>query len=258
MTRSADSFTLSLAAVDILSESLRLGPSPFPFEVPHNAQSLAQRAGIRDAVLTDLERRGLAASGRVKPWVADMVAATYSSEIALTAIALLEDDRRLSARVASSSDGPAVRAVLDGQLIHFDRVRPSALVQAVIELVPDERPALDQSITITSGTEKSARPEGAQFARMVRAPRSGRAAQLAAARAILERPRIRIGQFGIMVREARDPLPELGWFDTDAGRYFAQASTGEDGRSWVTYAPADNAKLGYVLADQLAHALKKV
>lgn len=249
-----DSFALSLAAVDILSETLRLGPSPFPFEVPHNAQSSAQRAGIREAVLADLEQRGLAGSGRVEPDVGDSLATVYSSEIALTSVALLDDGRQLSARVASSG-GSAVRAVLDGQLLHVDRVRPSALVQAVVELLPDERPALDQSITITSGTEKSAKPEGAQFSTMVRAPKTGRAAQLAAAKVILERPRIRVGQFGIILRGARNPLPELGWFDTDAGRYLTQASTGDDGKSWVTYAPADNAKLGHLLQDQLTRAL---
>jgi hypothetical protein len=249
-----NSFALSLAAVDILSESLRLGPSPFPFEVPHNAQSTTQRAGIREAVLTDLAQRGLAESGRVEPEVEESLATVYSSEIALTSVALFEDGRQLSARV-SSSNGSAVRAVLDGQLIHFDWVRPSALVQAVVELLPDERPALDQSITITSGTEKSAKPEGAQFAKMVRAPKTGRAAQLAAARAILERPRTRIGQLGIILRGTRNPVPELGWFDTDAGRYLTQASTGDDGKSWVTYAPADNAKLSHLLQDQLTRAL---
>ena len=252
-----DSFALSLAAVDILSESLRLGPSPFPFEVPHNAQSSTQRAGIRAAVLADLEQRGLAGSGRAEPAVEESLATLYTSEIALTSVALFEDGRQLSARV-SSSNGAAVRAVLDGQLIHFDRVRPSALVQAVVELLPDERSAFGQSITITSGTEKSAKPEGAQFSKMVRAPQNGRAAQLATARAILKQRRIRVGQLGIILRGVRNRVPELGWFDTEAGRYLTQASTGEDGKSWVTYAPADNAKLSHVLQDHLTRALKEL
>jgi len=35
----------------------------------------------------------------------------------------------------------------------------------------------------------------------------------------------------------------LSWFDTVSGRYLTRASTGTDGREWITVAPADAATL---------------
>jgi hypothetical protein len=46
-------------------------------------------------------------------------------------------------------------------------------------------------------------------------------------------------------REQQAPL--LIWHDTDAGRYMVYNTTGSDGRTWVSYAPADNARLGQQL-----------
>jgi hypothetical protein len=248
-----ESFTLSLAAVDVLSESLGLGQAPFPFEVPHNGQSAQQRAGILDAVLTDLTQRDLANRGRLDPEVAQALITLCSAEVAVTAIGLLDDGQQLLAR-AALANSQAVRAVLDGQRLLIDYIRPSALAQSMVELLPDMPPAIDQSITITQEAPASPKPEGTQFARMVRAPKTGRSAQLAAAKAILERPRIRVGQFDLILRGKRDRLPEIGWFDTDAGRYLMQANPGDDGRTWVTYAPTDKARLRHLIDEQLARA----
>jgi EspG family len=245
-----DSFTLSLAAVDILSESLGQGLVPFPFEVPHNGRSAGQRAGIRDAVLADLSRRDLAVDGRVRPEVADALGALCAPEVAVTAIGLLDDDQQLLARTGRAGEF-AVRAVLRGQLMTIDHVRSSAVARSMVELLPDERPAIDQSVTVAEDAALSSRPEGAQFARMVRAPRTGRSAQLAAARVILQRPRVRVGQFGIIPRGRHDPVPELGWFDTDVGRYLMHSRRGEDGRTWVTYAPTDKERLVHLLTEEI-------
>lgn len=51
----AHSFSLSLAAVDILLEHTRLGRAPFPFKIPHIGTTHTQRAQVRDAVFRDLE-----------------------------------------------------------------------------------------------------------------------------------------------------------------------------------------------------------
>ena len=41
----------------------------------------------------------------------------------------------------------------------------------------------------------------------------------------------------------------LVWHDTDAGRYMIYQTTGSDGREWVSYAPADNARLAQQLGE---------
>ena len=58
-------FSLSLAAVDILLEHGKLGRAPFPFNVPHIGTTHTQRAQVRGAVFRDLESRGLMRGGRL-------------------------------------------------------------------------------------------------------------------------------------------------------------------------------------------------
>ncbi len=75
-----------------------------------------------------------------------------------------------------------------------------------------------------------------------------------AAQVIMERPRIRAGQFAAYLRDrggrtARSP--EVAWFDTDAGRYLMQSQRQRDGHNWVTIAPADNPRIAAQLNQHL-------
>jgi len=112
------SFSLSLAAVDILLEHLGFGRAPTPFEVPHVGTTVEQRAMIRDAVVRDLTGRGLWSRGRLDA-DAELALATFvRGGVVINAAAEL-GDRHLFARVAS--DGQfAVLARQDENLIVFE------------------------------------------------------------------------------------------------------------------------------------------
>src|SRR5207253_1822832 len=90
------------------------------------------------------------------------------------------------------------------------------------------------------------------------ARRSSHGAQLRTAQEIMERPRLRVGQFTAYARNGRGlwlRSPELSWFDTDAGRYLTQATRARDGHDWVTVAPADNQRIVRQLGEMLTALL---
>ena len=71
---------------------------------------------------------------------------------------------------------------------------------------------------------------------------------------IFAKPKLRMGQFTAFVpgREGRaSALPPTVWFDTEDGRFFVTSRHAEDGQNWLTYAPADNARIAHHLSDQL-------
>lgn len=127
-------FSLSLAAVDILIERLGLGRAPTPFEVPHVGTTVEQRGMIRDAVVRDLTGRGLWQRGRLDA-DAELALATFvRGSLTISAVAEL-GGKQLFARVAS--DGQfAVLAKQDENLIVFEEVRPTGIVPAIVDLLP--------------------------------------------------------------------------------------------------------------------------
>ncbi|PXY31858.1 ESX secretion-associated protein EspG [Prauserella muralis] len=251
------SFSLSLAAVDMLFEHLKLGRAPFPFEVPHIGTTFEQRAQVREAVFRDLEGRGLMQQGRLDA-DAELALQTFArSPVSITATAQLKDDDRLFARAAS--DGQfAVVGRQDGNLIVFEEVRPTNVVSAVVDLLPLTPPAPGQSLTVPKPAPRRPRhraDEGGYdpFAG-VAPPRSHSASQERAIARLFEKPKLRIGQFTAFARnpEGKEaPFGPIAWFDTEDGRYFCTQRAAEDGQHWITYAPADNARIAQHLYSQL-------
>ncbi|MGQ0838923.1 ESX secretion-associated protein EspG [Actinokineospora sp.] len=246
------SFTLSFAALDILSERLRLGRSPFPFEIPGHGHTHDERAGIRRAVFDDLERRGLASRGHPEPVVAEALAMLARPQVAITAFASLEGGRRLFARLGAIG-GRGILAVQQRQALCFDHVRPTALIDTAAGLLPEHRPGVGQSVTVELDTPAGSSTES-RVATVVRPPRTGRSGQLRAVETMLAPPRLRFGQFRVLARDRHGTernAPDLFWFDTAMGRYLSVGSTRADGTRWTTYSPADTRRIGQHLDGQL-------
>ncbi len=250
------SFSLSLAAVDILLEQLGLGRAPAPFEVPHVGTTHEQRGMIREAVLRDLGGRGIWQRGRLDADVELALATFVRGGLVITAAAQL-DDRQLFARVASNGQY-AVLARQDENLLVFSDVRPTGIVPAIVDLLPLTPAAPGQSVTIARPASRPKQPRRDDaydpFAD-VGGPRSQASSpQMRMVERIFEKPRTRIGQFTPYVR-GRDGRPagltSLAWFDTEAGRYLMSSRDAADGQRWLTYAPADNARLAQQLYTQL-------
>lgn len=250
-------FSLSLAALDILLEHTKLGRAPVPFEVPHIGTTFEQRAQVRDAVFRDLEARGVLSRGRLDA-DAELALQTFvDGPIAITAVAQLDKGKQLFARAAS--DGHyAVVARQDQNLMVFEDVRPTAIVPGIVDLLPLTPAAAGQSVTVPKPAPKQGRHRAADDAydpfAGVSKPRSTAPGQLRMVERIFQKPKLRIGQFTAFVT-ARDGkahrLTPTAWFDTEEGRYFVTSRDADDGQSWLTYAPADNARIAHHLFDQL-------
>ncbi len=248
------SFSLSLAAVDILLEQLGLGRAPTPFEVPHVGTTVEQRAMIRDAVVRDLNGRGLWSRGRLDA-DAELALATFvRGSVAINAAAEL-GDRHLFARVAS--DGQfAVLAKQEENLIVFEEVRPTGIVPAIVDLLPLTPAAPGQSVTISRPAEQprhQRRDDAYDPFAGVSGPRSSGGGsggpQLRMIERVFQEPKKRVGQFTAQVRGGT--YPPLAWFDTESGRWLMSSRAAADGQRWITYAPADNARLAQQLYAQL-------
>jgi EspG family len=256
------SFALSHAAADMLWEDLKLGSRPYPFDFPYLGQTFDERRGIRNAVYNDLESRGLANRGRVAPEVEEALNLLVHFDFSLNAIASLDArnvERQLLARAGAHKETAAL-AVMDDRQIKVDLLRSAALVRTLVDLVPPNRPGPGQSITVAMPTsEPPPAPRrdddfgNTTFTRQM-APKSSATTQTRALEAVFERPRLRAGQFGVTIRgrHGREQrAPQVAWFDNDQGRYMSQTRQGQDGRKWLTHAPADNGRIAAQLAQEL-------
>ncbi|MTD57795.1 ESX secretion-associated protein EspG [Amycolatopsis pithecellobii] len=244
-------FSLSLTALDVLLEQLRLGRAPAPFEVPYTGTTVEQRAQVRGAVFRELESQGLAGRGRFDPDLELALHTFTGAPIAITAVAQLDDGKQLFARAASDRQY-AVVARQDRDAVIFTDVRPTALVPGIVDLLPLTPAAAGQSVTVAKPAKraKHRRDDDSYdpFAGVGK-PRSSAPAQLRVVERIFQKPKLRIGQFGAVVQGRR--LTPTAWFDTEEGRYFVTSRQAEDGQNWLTYAPADNARIAHHLHEQL-------
>ncbi|MGH3621101.1 MAG: ESX secretion-associated protein EspG [Sciscionella sp.] len=246
-----NSITLSLAAVDILSEALGTNARLFPFQIPSLGELVEDRMRIGEAVVRDLERRGLARRGNLVPDVERALRLLSEYQVSIAVLGTVEQNRTVYAR--AFADGRAAVLVLkQDQTMRFDLIRPEALVRATVNLLPALAPGPGQSSTITqpAGAEERRRPaEANEPHRMfneVRPQRTSADSQRRAAESILRRPRTGTGYFIVSGRGRQGnerEAPGLSWIDTDSGRYLVQVRDGKDGQTFGTFAPADNARL---------------
>ncbi|WP_020663371.1 ESX secretion-associated protein EspG [Amycolatopsis benzoatilytica] len=246
------SFTLSPAAVDLLLAELGLGRAPVPFVVPHIGITGDERAAVRDAVMRDLDGRGLLRRGSVDDDVEIALATFARPSIAVSAAAKLGDEQ-LFARVASNGANYAVLVVHRDGMFTFEEVRPTGIVPAIVDLLPLTPAAPGQSVTVARPAKKPVRGDAYDPFAGVSGPRTHNP-QLRAVERIFEKPRLAVGQFTVHIGDGRgheQSLPSLAWFDTELGRYLLSTRDASDGQRWLTYAPADNARLAQQLFTQL-------
>jgi hypothetical protein len=241
-------FSLSLAAVDLLWEQLRLGTPVRIFEIPSVGTTMADRDRLRQFVLDDLTARDLAHRGRLAPEVEEAIVALSGFQHAIDAVAILDDDERLLARAATTGR-TLVLARRQDQMISFETFRPEGLVSEVVNLIGDEKPGPGRSVTFPETGTVDAGFSG--VLQPVRPQQRGYELQRRAAQTMWERTRKRIGMFTVYGRDRRGrehSLPVLSWFDTEDGRYLGHCRPGPDGQRWTTYAPADSARIAQQLA----------
>lgn len=247
------SFSLSHAAADILWEDLKLGSRPYPFDFPYFGQTEDERRGIANAVYQDLGSRGLAHRGRVSPEVEQGLNLLVRFEFSVNAIAMFDarGDQQLLALGGAAGEHAAL-ATLDERTLKIDLISAPQLLESIVDLLPREKPGPGQSVSVPVPAKEQPRRqrheddyESATFTSSVRT-QSSAASQTRGLEAAYERPRLRLGQFGVAVRDRQGRerrSPQVFWFDNDQGRYLSQKRRGSDGQDFLVHAPADNARI---------------
>jgi hypothetical protein len=243
------SFSLSLAAVDMLSQVLGVNCRQFPFEIPSLGQFEEDRNRIAKAVFTDLTNRGFIRRNEVDPDVVAALTATGDNDLAVAMMGTIEPDRPVRARAAVAGS-TAVLAVQEGLSIRFDLISPASLARSLVALLPSMAAGPGQSVQVI---EAAPQPKvGNGFTEQVRAPRSMSEAQLRMASTMLERPRKGFGFFAVSTRgrHGREiDAGNVGWIDTDAGRYLSLTRPNPEGELRATFSPADSARLTQQLSE---------
>ncbi|MEV4317676.1 ESX secretion-associated protein EspG [Actinocrispum sp. NPDC049592] len=243
-------FGLSFAAVDILSQGLRVNCRVYPFQIPSFGEFVEDRVRIAEAVRNDLIRRGLADNENLAPEVVDALRLLSDYQVAIAVMGDVEGGTKVFARgAATARRGMVVRQ--QDQILQFEIVRPESLARSVVALLPAAQPGPGQSVTITQ--PNSRQPVEEQGFRQAAIPRGSSMAQIRMAQDMLRRERRGTGHFTVTGRDRHGKTveaPGLGWIDTDAGRYLVQNHNTENTISG-TYFPADNARLIHQLNELL-------
>jgi hypothetical protein len=246
-----ESFTLSLAAVDILAEALGVDCRRYPFQLPGIGDFVEDRVRIAQAVFADLTRRRLVRDERLDPDVAEGLRLMSRYRVAIAVMGTLDDESPLYARVSAGSER-GLLVMQEGQMFRFEFVRPESLTRTAVSLLPRLRPGHGQSVTIRAASKPVAGEEHQGFGRPLRPALTPSQSQLVAAQEMLRKPRTGAGYFVVSAMDNaghETRAPGLSWLDTEEGRYMAQAHPEQGGG---TFAPADTIRLVQQLEDLIA------
>ncbi|MDQ3405616.1 MAG: ESX secretion-associated protein EspG [Actinomycetota bacterium] len=252
-------FSLSLAAVDMVSQALRTSCRLFPFEIPSFGQFAEDRNRIAKAVFTDLSGRGLIRRGGLDPDVEAALTVTGDHDVSIGMMGEIAANRPIRARAAAAGS-TGVLAVQEGQSVRFELISPASLARSLVALLPAEVAGPGQSVQVTQPAPPPKRDDDQGFVQQVRAPRSTSDAQLRMAGAMLERPRKGFGFFTVAARGRHGrniDAGTVGWIDTDAGRYLSLNRKDVDGGLRSTYSPADSARLTQQLGELIEVAVRR-
>ncbi|RSM82199.1 ESX secretion-associated protein EspG [Kibdelosporangium aridum] len=237
---------LSLPALDALWEDLRLGSIPFPLEVRSHGETIEERMRIKAAVYSDLENRGLARRRRAEPELEDALTLLARPTISIDNVAMLDMRDQKSVKAMVVATGRQAMLVIQRDLkISFTPIRETALAASIVDVLPHVKAGPGQPMTL---------PLDALSGGSHRRPDPEHRMNMQRLQAVMQRPVLRAGQFGITVRDRQgrvNRLPGIGWFDTDAGRYMNVIR-----EAWLTLTPADGARIAHRLSEELLRALQ--
>jgi hypothetical protein len=244
-------YSLSLAAMDVLSQTLSINTRLFPFEIPSFGALHEDRTRIAKAVFADLARRGLIRNDDLEPGLSRALHTLTDYRIAVAAMGQLEEGKQLFARASANAE-TGVLAVQEDQQVRLELIRPTALAITMVGLLPKAEAGPGQSVTLTKPATVGARGDDDEQ-RIFSQPSGYTDPKLRLVQGYLSRPRTGAGFFVVSGRDrlGREVTAgELGWMDTDAGRYLSLSRPpGEDGQLHGTFSPADPARLTQQLGE---------
>lgn len=253
-----ETFTLTFAEIDLLSEAMGLDCRAYPFTISSVGATLEERVELAKKMFDALRARRLARGDRLNVEVADALRLLAGAKVSI-AVSGIQDGVPLLARVCAAGQH-AVVALQDKDGLRFEQIRPTSIALSAVGLLPRMGPGPGQSVTLAEHSDvRSALDwEPGGFVEPNRAARSGDEAQRVVAQGILQRPRYATGSFKVTGRGRMNrPIEagEVSWFDTDLGRYLSSRKRGLDGIYYVTWSPADRSRLEQVIGEMVAEVL---
>ncbi len=223
-------WTLPRAALTLLLSDFRLGEMPRPFEAVYPYTTVAERAAFRE----------LTVAGELDPDLEWCLTALVAAPVGIVAMS-----PSLLARGCWHQRG-AVLARQVADTIQVTALGTAPLVEAIVALVPDEKPAGGTSVTVPAETRTERRFSLYDHT------------HVAAAKPFTD-PVIACGAFVPFAR--KEFLPPVTWFDTAGqrgiGRHFTTTTIGRDGTAWTTYVPGDNERIAGSLRQLVAPLLNR-
>lgn len=254
-----EAITLSLPAVDVLSEQLNLDIRQYPFEIPRFGKSPEERARIQRQVADELGSAGLARAGRPEPEVEDALYLLSTSEVSIAAAGLLDvrTGQWLAARVVATGEVGVLGVITSGGL-RMDFLPPDDLPEVCANLLPQAPPGAGETVSVTAAPTNAAPTTSAPTTNRHghHDPAVPEAEDRRAVEAITGLVRYRIGHYvvtGTDRRGRRARLPGLIWFDTDHGRYTLLGEQSPTGAGVLTCTPVDRRRM----VDQLGGILDR-
>ncbi|MEO6086123.1 MAG: ESX secretion-associated protein EspG [Umezawaea sp.] len=237
--------TLSLLAFEVLWEATRAGAVPYPFEIDQHGETVDERARLKSAAHTDLERRGLARRGRPEPELEDALGLLARPDLRVTALGMPSvDDGRLVRACVVARGGYAVMAAQENQVITLNLVQGDELATALVGTLPPRHAGPGKPVTVPASTFDQQKPRQGTMQTV----RGRETEDTKVVRAMLAPPMVGTGHF--TATHGKRQLPAVTWFDTTQGRYVSMPAGNDP--NWITLAPADNQGLAQRLTQVLA------
>jgi ESX secretion-associated protein EspG len=257
----AGGFECSFLELDVIGDALQLDVRPFPFEFPIHGDLIEDRVRLIQVAQQTLTAKGLINGPRFADVVEDTLGVFARGHLAIAMLGTVAGEPTCARAV---TDGrTAVLAIQHGQAIRFDPITPPSMVRAVLSLLPPAHPGPGQSVSMTTEPPAGARRPtsddevAGSYLQASRVPGDSTGVQRAMIDEIMRRPRAGSGYFAVTIRgrHARESTPlTMNWLDTDSGRYVVIPNTAADGRTHITYTPADQARL----EQSLSHLVRTV
>lgn len=258
----AGGFECTFLELDVIGDALQLEVRPFPFEFPVHGDLIEDRVRLVRAAERTLVAKGLINGPRLADDVEDTLGVFARGRLAIAVLGTVDGEPRFARAVTDDRTG--VLAVQQGQAIRFDPITPPSMVRAVLSLLPPARPGPGRSVTMTTeppaGSRRPKQEDDLTAQRYLQTsgvPGDSAGVQRAMIDEIMRRPRTGSGYFAVTVRgrNARESTPlTMNWLDTDSGRYVVIPTTAADGRTHITYTPADQVRL----EQSLSHLVREL
>jgi hypothetical protein len=251
VNRTADAFTLSPVAIDVLTETLSLDSFWYPIEITFHGETDLERRAIGEGVWRELAASGLMRRGRVDADLEAALKLLARPDSLVTVLAALGDDRFVRARaVANGHLGVLAYQDTNDGPVRITSHDPVRVFADAVDLIGTNREHPAGPVTIELAADC-----GGSAGLLENAVRLGSGRQNWSADQVWKEKRLHAGVFTASITDSRGRphiAPELEWFDTPLGRRIVRRAVDRSGRRSLVCEPAANPVIYRHLRNDLA------